>query len=68
VTWFPVSNGYKRTGDPADKLQLVETGERSLWVLEGQRALLACVVRGILPVPLRDQLQSVLEQIHECYK
>lgn len=51
----------------SDSLQTVEFGERTLWMFDGPKAILACVNRGLVPKSNRVELQSVLEQFHSRY-
>jgi outer membrane protein OmpA-like peptidoglycan-associated protein len=51
----------------SDSLQTVEFGERTLWMFDGPKAILACVNRGLVPKTNRVELQSVLEQFHSRY-
>ncbi len=55
------------SAEASDSLDTVEFGERTLWIVEGPKALLACVNRGIVPKANRAILQSVLEQFHTRY-
>ncbi len=50
-----------------DSLQTVEFGDRTLWMVDGPKAILACVNRGLAPKTNRATLQSVLEQFHSLY-
>jgi len=52
-----------REGDES-RLETVDVGDHTLWLIHGPVAYLACAIRGIPPVVLRDELQTVLEQIH----
>ena len=45
----------------ADMLQV---GERTIWIEEGSSAILAVVIRGNAPPDLRSTLQDVIETIH----
>ncbi len=53
--------------EASDSLQTVEFGERTLWMFDGPKAILACVNRGLVPKTNRATLQSVLEQFHLLY-
>jgi outer membrane protein OmpA-like peptidoglycan-associated protein len=55
------------SAEASDHLETVEFGERTLWIVEGPKALLACVNRGMVPKANRAILQSVLEQFHTLY-
>ena len=47
-----------------DKLRGAELGDRTLWVINGPQAVLACIVIGTPPHQARDELMSGLESIH----
>lgn len=49
-------------------LESVDIGGRSLWVLRGSRATLACVISGMPPHALREQLGLRLRDIHQMYR
>ena len=52
-------------GMPADeKLRSAELGDRTLWVINGPQAALACLVIGSPPHEVRDQLMDALETLH----
>ena len=53
--------------EAGDHLETVEFGERTLWIVDGPKALLACVNRGQVPKANRTLLLSVLEQFHSKY-
>jgi len=46
------------------RLETVDVGEHTLWLIHGPRAYLACAIRGVPPVGLRDDLAEVLEEVH----
>lgn len=52
------------SSEPGDTLATVEFGERTLWIFEGPKALLACVILGVAPSSAREKFQTILEQIH----
>lgn len=52
------------TEDEDARLETVDVGEHTLWLVHGPRAYLACAIRGIPPVGLRDELTGVVEEIH----
>lgn len=54
-------------GSSEGDFEVVEIGGRYLWVIKGAEASLACLIRGIPPLELRDLLGSVLAQIHTVY-
>lgn len=47
-----------------DPLRSAELGDRTLWVINGPDALLACVISGTPPRDVRDELMALLETIH----
>lgn len=47
-----------------DKLRGAELGDRTLWVINGPQAVLACLVIGTPPREARDELMRGLETIH----
>ncbi|MCH9698748.1 MAG: OmpA family protein [Gammaproteobacteria bacterium] len=47
-----------------DNLHSVEFGEKTLWIIDGPKAILACVNRGLVPETNRTELRAVLEQVH----
>ena len=49
-------------------LESVEIGGRSLWVLRGPKATLACVITGMPPRSLREQLDGTLRDLHLSYR
>ncbi len=55
------------SAEASDSLQTVEFGERTLWMIDGPKAILACVNRGLVPKTNRVELKSVLEQFHSLY-
>lgn len=52
------------SGEPGETLNTVEFGERTLWIFEGPKVLLACVILGVAPASARENFQVTLEQIH----
>ncbi len=55
--------------DISDKknLNMVEVGDRTVWLEHGPYAVLACVIRGDAPLSFRSLMQSSLESIHALY-
>ena len=51
-------------GDQNEVLRSAELGNRTMWVVTGPTALLACVISGTPPRDLRDVLVENLENIH----
>jgi OOP family OmpA-OmpF porin len=55
-------------GMSADEpLRSAELGDRTLWIINGPEALLACIISGTPPRTLRDELMAVVEKIHAVY-
>jgi hypothetical protein len=54
--------------DKQSGLNTVELGDHTLWVVSGPQAILACAIRGIAPLTLRNKLKEVLEEIHIGFK
>ncbi|MGB5487086.1 MAG: hypothetical protein WBN06_06835 [Lysobacterales bacterium] len=52
---------------PDDPLRSAELGDRTLWVINGPEAILACIISGSPPRALRDELMGLLESIHARY-
>ncbi|MDX2418482.1 MAG: hypothetical protein QNK19_13555 [Xanthomonadales bacterium] len=50
-----------------DPLRSAELGDRTLWVINGPEAILACIISGTPPRDLRDELMLLLESIHARY-
>ncbi|MDM8566088.1 hypothetical protein QUF74_10595 [Candidatus Halobeggiatoa sp. HSG11] len=48
-------------------LNMVEVGDRTVWLEHGPYAVLACVIRGDAPLSFRSLMQSSLESIHALY-
>ena len=55
--------------DTNDKknLNVVEVGDRTVWLEHGPYAVLACVIRGNAPLSFRNMMQNSLESIHALY-
>ncbi|NND55887.1 MAG: OmpA family protein [Xanthomonadales bacterium] len=51
-------------GEP---LRSAELGDRTLWLINGPRAVLACVIIGSPPHEVREQLMDALETLHSQY-
>ncbi len=60
-------DSFSTESSASDSLQTVEFGEKTLWIFDGPKALLACVNRGLVPKSNRIELQAVLEQFHSSY-
>ncbi|MGB5201730.1 MAG: hypothetical protein WBR56_17700, partial [Sedimenticolaceae bacterium] len=50
--------------DPESRLETVDVGDHTLWLIHGPKAYLACAIRGVPAEGLRDELAAVLEKIH----
>lgn len=50
-----------------NELETVNMGEHTLWLIHGPHALLACVIRGVAPLSLRQRFTEALEEIHRQY-
>ena len=48
----------------SEKLRSAELGDRSLWIVNGPNAVLACVISGSPPLAMRDRLMDTLETLH----
>ncbi len=53
--------------DRTGRLESADMGEFTLWAVHGPHALLVCVIRGVPPKSLRDELSAILERIHFRY-
>lgn len=49
-------------------LESVEIGGRTLWVLRGPKATLACVITGVPPRALRERFDASLRDLHLSYR
>lgn len=49
-------------------LESVEIGGRTLWVLRGPKATLACVITGVPPRALRERFNASLRDLHLSYR
>jgi outer membrane protein OmpA-like peptidoglycan-associated protein len=54
-------------GQSDQSLDTVDMGEYTVLLLHGPKAYLACVVRGIPPMELREHCHTVLEKIHRLH-
>jgi OOP family OmpA-OmpF porin len=59
-----VQDSFSHAGE---SLETVEIGGRTLWVLRGLHATLACVISGLPPQALRRQFDEVLADLHRAY-
>ena len=50
--------------DAESRLETIDVGDHTLWLVHGPKAYLACAIRGMPPVGLRDELADILEEIH----
>ena len=53
-----------RDEDDDSRLETIDVGDHTLWLVHGPRAYVACAIRGVPPVSLRDRLNAVVEEIH----
>lgn len=53
--------------DTDENLTTAVLGDLTLWAVHGPRAILVCVIRGVPPAGLRNDLSAILEQIHLRY-
>ena len=51
-------------GAEADALDAFRVGELAVWIEQGPRAVLACVIRGNPPLELRSAFAETIEKIH----
>ena len=58
-----VRDSFAPEGEQGGDLGSVSVGEQTVWLLNSSRFTMACVIRGIAPVSLRVELQTVLEDI-----
>lgn len=58
---------FDRDGDEDSRLETIDAGDHTLWLIHGPRAYLACAIRGVAPIGLRDELSRVLEGIHRVH-
>ena len=50
-----------------DPLRSAELGDKTLWVINGPEAILACVISDTPSRGLHDELMALLESIHARY-
>ncbi len=48
----------------SEPLRSAELGDRTLWLINGPKAVLACVIIGSPPHEVREQLMNALEKLH----
>ncbi len=53
-----------RDEDDESRLETIDVGDHTLWLVHGPRAYVACAIRGVPPVSLRDDLNAIVEEIH----
>jgi hypothetical protein len=51
----------------SDALDSIDIGDHTTWLLHGPFAMLACVIRGIPPLKLRQQLNGILEDLERRF-
>jgi hypothetical protein len=54
-------------GGGSNDLETLEMGERIVWVMRGPKAMMACVIRGLPPVALRERLTSLLDEMQQKF-
>lgn len=59
-----VQDSFSQAGDA---LETVEIGGRTLWILRGAEATLACLISGLPPQGLREQLERIQLEIHASF-
>jgi OOP family OmpA-OmpF porin len=57
-----IQDSFGVSGD--EPLRSAELGDRTLWVINGPEAVLACVISGNPPRDVRDELMDLLETMH----
>ncbi|MBE9563481.1 MAG: hypothetical protein IMF12_11535, partial [Proteobacteria bacterium] len=64
-----VRDSFASGDDSSDQknLNVVEVGDRTVWLEHGPYAVLSCVIRGDAPLSFRSLMQSSLESIHALY-
>ncbi|MGD9265652.1 MAG: hypothetical protein PVJ71_07730 [Lysobacterales bacterium] len=50
--------------EDGEKLRSAELGDRTVWLIDGPRAVLACLVVGSPPLEVREHLRETLEAVH----
>lgn len=60
-----IQDSFRQEG--GQTLTKAELGELSLWGIHGPHTVLVCVVRGVAPAGLRNELSEVMERIHLNY-
>ncbi len=53
--------------DHSQRLETADIGEFTVWVLHGPHSMMACVIRGVPPRGVRDELAEILERINLQY-
>jgi OOP family OmpA-OmpF porin len=56
-----------RDGERGSRLETVDVGDHTLWLIHGPRAYLACAIRGVPPEHLREELTEVVEELHSSH-
>lgn len=57
----------KDATDRGGNLESVQVGEQTVWIMSREDAMLACVIRGVAPLELREELGEVLNEIHRQF-
>lgn len=60
-----IQHSFEEEAD--ENLTTAVLGELTLWAMHGPGAILVCVIRGVPPNALRNDLSSILERIHLNY-
>ena len=56
------------SAEKTEELDSVEIGEYTVWIERGPHAVLACVIRGIAPITLKNNImRPLLENMHARY-
>ncbi|MEN8129564.1 MAG: hypothetical protein ABFS45_05085 [Pseudomonadota bacterium] len=51
----------------SDEIDSIDIGDHTTWLIYGPYVTLACVIRGIPPLELRQQLASVVEELNRRF-
>ena len=62
-----VRDSFAPEGEQGGDLGSVSVGEQTVWLVNSPSFTMACVIRGIAPVSLRVELQTILEDILRAY-
>ncbi len=53
--------------EASDELDSIDIGDHTTWLLHSPFVMLACVIRGIPPLELRDRLSRIIEELDRRY-